>query len=216
MLVINEAAAHIGDPLFRRISADEWLSFQNQSSRDLCRKLRLKLWTSVFDTVLNESEYSLPDDCLQVKSLRYNATPSDPTTAYWLTEAFEDEYRSLTDRTVSVSQPLHYFVLTQTFFLSPIPDATVVGGGKIQYWGMPDNVTSPVSENIPVADFLRDTLRERMLIYGWRRLEKWDSAAAAESEWQASLATDRDRLEDRSADRRPRIRTRPGNIFGQR
>ena len=217
LTVINEAAALVGDPAFDRINRDAWRAILNHSARDIARKLRLVLKAATFDLVLNDDEYAMPDDCWQVKSMRVNETPTDTTTWWWLKEMFEDEFRNATQGQFSTAtRATRYFALTDTFHLYPRPDKAITGGGKIQYWGMPAEVTSEATQGIPLADIMRDTLRERMLVYALRRLEKFDAAAAQEQEWQASLTSDRDRIEDRSADRRSRIRTQSGNIFGQR
>lgn len=217
LTVINEAAALVGDPNFTRVNQPAWNVILNSSARDLMRKLRLQLWTVTFDLAALDHEYALPSDCLQVKWVQVNETPSDQTQWREVKEFFEDEYRAATNGQYSSgTRPTRYFVLNDTFHLHPMPDTTILAGGKILYWGLPDDVTSPSTQGIPVMDILRDTLRERMLIYGWRRLKDFEAAAQAEKEWEASLTVDRDRLEDRSADRRPRVRTRPGNIFGQR
>ena len=217
LTVINEAASLVGDPAFGRISAEAWRIIQNHSARDIARKLRLVLQTVTFDIVALGHEYALPSDCLQVKWVQFNETPSDQTTWWEVKEFFEAEFRAATNGQYSSNtRPTRYFVLNDTFHLHPMPDKTIVAAGKILYWGLPDDVTSPSVQPIPIMDILRDTLRERMLVYGLRRLEKYDAAANAEKEWEASLTVDRDRLEDRSADRRPRIRARMGNIFGQR
>lgn len=206
LAIINEAALACGDPRFSRIDRDEWKMILNQSCRDLSRKMRLTLHTATFDITAGDAEYAFPDDCIQIKSLRWSDNPLDPSLWRWVEELFEDEYRSLTNLAQSTGVPTGYHPQVDTYFMNPIPDATIVGGGKIQYWGMPDEVTNPETERIPVLDVLRDTLRERMVIYAMRRLEKWDAAQARELEWQATLVVDRDRIEDRSADRRSKLR----------
>ena len=215
--VINECATLIGDPAQQRVDADVWKLFLNQSARDIARKLRLVLWTVTFDIVGNDPEYALPSDCIQVKRVQFNETPSDQTTWWDVKEMFEDEFRAATDgQYPSISRSHRYHIFNDTFWLYPMPDVSVSGGGKITYWGLPDGVTSPSTQVIPLMDFMRDTLRERMIVYGLRRLEKWDASVKAEQEWQASLSSDRTRIEDRSADRRSRIRTSPRNTFGAR
>jgi len=216
-LVINECATIIGDPQQGRITPDAWKVFLNQSSRDIARKLRLVLWTVTFDIVKGDPQYALPSDCIQVKKVQFNETPSDQTTWWEVKEMFDDEFRRATNGNYSsTSRSRSYYIENDTFWFYPMPDADYVGGGKITYWGLPDEVTTPATQNIPLMDFMRDTLRERMTIYGLRRLEKWDASVKAEQEWEASLGADRSRIEDRSADRRSRVRTSMGNLFGQR
>lgn len=215
--VINEAAVLIGDPLFSRITRSQWVALMNQSARDVAKKLRIVLKAATFDIVAGQHEYALPDDCWQVKSFQFNETPEDETTWWWLTEVFEDEYRKATNGMYpSSGRPTNYFVNLETFHLYQNPSESIVGGGKIRYWGMPSTVSNEAVDSIPLQDIMRDTLRDRMVTYALRILEKWDAASNHEREWNSSITIDRDRIEDRSADRRARIRTRPGNTFGQR
>lgn len=212
LVVINEAAELVGDPNFERITRSAWRVFMNQSARDIARKLNLVLKVATFDIVADDDEYAMPSDCWQVKSLQANETPTDKTTWWWLGEMFEDEFRAATNgQFPSGTRPIKYFARVDTFHLFYRPDTDILGGGKIRYWGMPDEVTSEGTQNIALADIMRDSLRDRMCTYGLRRLEKWDAASMHEKEWQTSLGSDRDKVEDRSADRRPRIRTRPFN-----
>lgn len=208
LAVINEAAGAVGDPKFTRVTRDVWRTVLNQSARDMARKLNLVSWTSAADTEVNGEDYALPTDCLQVRSVRFYTNPADESTRVWLDEKFEDEYRAMTNRATAGGDPLFYFAQNDTLSLWPIPTTAVVSALRITYWGLPDEVTNENTQGIPVMDILRDTLRERMVIYGLRALKEFDTAAVHEQEWQASLTFDRARLEDRSADRRPRIRTR--------
>jgi hypothetical protein len=216
-IVVNEAAALIGDPAFSRITTEGWRVMLNESCRDVVVKLRLQMWRATFDLVANDPEYALPDDCIQVKRIEVNETPSDQTTWWDVGEWFEDEFRAATNGYYPLNtRPVRYTVWVDTYNLYMMPDTTIPGGGRITYWGLCDDVTDLGSQNIPVLDFMRDRVRDRMLIYGFRRLKQWDSAAAAEKEWEAALSADRARIEDRSADRRARLRTPAGNRFGLR
>lgn len=215
--VINEAATIVGDPAFGRISNDTWTVFLNASCRDTVVKLRLQLWIVTFDIVANDHEYKLPDDCIQVKRVQVNETPSDQTTWWDVKEMPEDDFRAATNgQYPSESRPRGYHIWVDTFDLYRMPDTDIQGGGKITYWGLCDAVTSPAIENLPVLDLVRDRVRDRMLVYGFNRLKQWDSAAKAEKEWEAGLTADRSRIEDRAADARPRLRTSRTNSFGVR
>lgn len=205
---INEAAALVGDPAFTRITQPTWTVFLNTAARDLARKMRLIRRAATFDLVANDPEYALPSDCIQIIGMQYNLTPSDQTTWMKAKEMFEDEHQVATNGSYSAGNPTRYLPRPDTFMFYPMPDTTIAAGGKITYWGMPDEVTNISSQSIPVMDFLRDSLRDRMVTFALRRLEKWDAASMAEKEWEAALTVDRDRFEDRSADRRTALRPR--------
>ncbi len=212
--VINDAALAVGDPGFTRVSRPQWLSILNQAARDLARKMNLVTWTATAAAVAGDEQLALPADCVQVRSLRYYTNPADESTRAWLGEKYEDEYRSLTDRSSSSGDPLYYFVEGETINVWPVPSADLEAAFRIQYWGLPDAVTNESTQGIPVMDFLQDSLRERMVILGLRALKEFDTAAAHELEWQASLTFDRARVEDRSEDRRTRIRTSGSRMSG--
>jgi len=212
--VINDAALAIGDPAFTRLKRPQWLVILNQSQRDMARKLRLVRHTATFD-IEDSDEYAMPDDCIQSVSFQWNDTPTNRETWRWLAEMFEDEFRAGTDGAFASGDPRKYLALTDTFRLYPRPDREIDGGGKITYWGMPDNVTDETTQAITIRDTARDTLKERMVIYGLRALDRFDKAREHEQEWIASLTTDREKFEDRSADRRPRLRPYPSS-FGER
>ncbi len=204
--IVYEASTLVGDPMFQRITQEDWRHLLNTACRDIARKLRVHRRCALFDIEANSPEYAMPEDCLQIISMQYNDTPQDANTWWWLQEMFEDEFRDATHGTFSAARPIRYLARTDTFLLFPQPDASYAGGGKVTYWGLPDEVTSLSTQNIPFQDTLRDTLRDRMVTFALRRLEKFDAAAQHEKEWVASLTTDRDRLEDRAADRRSRMR----------
>lgn len=206
--LVTDAAQAVGDPKFSRIFRPTWRAILNRASRDLSKKLKLVKHKAIFD-IETDDEYALPDDCIQVVSFQWNDTPADPSSWRWLGEKFEDEFRAATEQTYPDGDPCEYIVFTDTFHLYPRPDAAIVGGGKITYWGHPDPVTDEGTQLITVRDTARDVLLDRMVILGERLMERFDKAAEYEKEWIASLTTDRDKLEDRSADRRARIRTGP-------
>ena len=212
--VIEEAALAIADPRFTRVTRPQWLTILNQSQRDMARKLRLVKHIATFD-IETDDEYALPDDCVQVASMQWTDTPGDRNTWRWLREKFEDEFRADTDGSFSDGDPCEYLVLTDTFHLFPRPDQLILGGGKITYWGMPDEVTDESTQAITIRAVARDTLKERMVVHGLRAIDRFDKAEKHEQEWVASLTTDRDKFEDRSTDRRPRMRTSPTS-FGER
>jgi hypothetical protein len=214
LAVVNDCARSLSDPQFQRVTRADWRAFMNEACRDLARKLRLVKWTATFD-IENEGEYAMPEDCVQLVKVFYNPTPADRDTWRVLGEKFADEFYDATDGAYAEGDPCEYFADTDTFHLYPRPDTAITGGGKVTYWGMPDEVTDEGVQLMPLRDVLRDSLAQRMLVLALRHIERFDKADEYEKEWLASLTTDRDRLEDRSQDRRPRMR--PGGIsFGER
>jgi len=203
--VVSEAAIQCGDPQYQTIALDEWLVYLNASTRDLARKLLLKRRKTVGD-ITADMEYAYPANLIQVIRVEWNPTPSDATTWRKLREVFEDEFEDKTTYNYPTGDPLGYFASTESFFLLPMPQQDLSSGLRITYWGVPDAVTSISTQPITIMDMLRDALRERMVIYGMRRQQRYDEATAHEKEWEAALQYERPRLEDRSADRRSAVR----------
>jgi hypothetical protein len=215
LLVINEAAEALRDPAFGTITQPRWLSIQNRVARIMARKMRLVEWTTVTGVTLAEPEYEYPSDSFQIISVRYNETPGDPTTWFKLGELFSDEFEARTQRNYSTGTPMRYYPATTSLFLHPMPDVTLASALKVRYWGLPDAVTNASTQDVQLSDTLRDLLLEGMIAYGFDDMKDYESGASAQQKWQAALTFDRDRFEDKSADRRSRLRPRASN-YGAR
>jgi hypothetical protein len=204
--VADEAATLISDPDYRRVTRPDWLIFLNATARTMARRMNIIEVEAFFDITSESDLYALPDDCKQMREIQVTQSPSDGATYYSLDEKFDDEFRARRQRSRQVGDPKIYLMRQGFFQLDPFPSADYTNGGKITYWAMPDDITDMTIQYVPFANVLRDTLREGMIVHALKKLEKFDAAAAREKEWDASLVLDRNTVEDRSADRRSKIR----------
>lgn len=216
--VADECAVLAGDPDYRRVTRPDWLVFLNRTARTMARRMNIIEVEAFFDITADSDLYKLPDDCKQAREFQVTQTPSNANTFYSLDEKFDDEFRLRRQRNRNTGDPKVYLMRQGFFQLDPWPSADYEDGGKITYWAMPDPITDMTIQYVPFANVLRDTLAEGMVVHALKKLEKFDAAIAREKEWEASLVLDRDKMEDRSADRRSKVRPRSssrGNYDGQ-
>jgi len=205
--VLDDAASAIGDPSYRRIQRPEMLSFYNRAARTVARKLNVLEFEAFFDLATDDL-YRLPDDCKQVRKLFVTQTNSVSDSYYELNEIFEDEHAALTSRHTQVGDPRQYYVRQGYFHLFPKPQAAIVNGGKMVYWGLPSDSIDAQNDLMPFPDLVRDTVTEGVIVHCLKRLSRLDEAASREREWMDALTNDRDTMEDRSRDKRPNLRRR--------
>lgn len=215
LAIANDVALVLGDQSFTRFEQADHLLAINRVCRELATELRLVQWEASFDVVAGIEVYALPADCVQMRSLRFSLTPSDITSFYKLGEMFEDEFESATARQYTSGDPTKYLARQGYFWLHPLPQATSVAGGRLLYWGLPDAVADLTTGVLPLPDFVRDLVALGVQIHALRKLEELEQAAVYEQEYARTMALIRDKIEDRSADRRSRVRTRVGGFGGQ-
>lgn len=201
--VISEMLVNLSDPLVKRLTFGDGLLFLNQVARDLARKLKCKEYVAYFNT-MDTDAYQLPDDCIVETALWWSSSPSDPSTYRKLREMQKSEFEAATNGSYPAGDPDAYYMRAGFFHLFPMPDRESALAGKIDYYGLPDRVES-VTDNITIADYLRDALREGMQIMAREKLEEVDPGSY--QSWVASIP---DQREDRSRDRRPNLRLSSG------
>lgn len=196
--ILTEFYLSTSDPRLKRLTSDEAIIWLNQASRDLARKLKLVEYMDTFTTV-DEDAYQLPDGCIVVTRMDWTATPSAGDYKK-LAEMSKTEFEMLTNGPYPVCEPYAYYVRASFFHLVGRPAVETVDGGRIHYYGVPDRVTG-VSDTIKLADYMRDNIRNGMMILALEKLEEIERGSY--QSWVASIPDDR---EDRSRDRRPNIR----------
>ncbi len=204
--VINDCGVRSSDPGFTRTPRTLWLQFLNEAQLEIASELRCIEIDANFDVVGGQEKYTYPPDCVVVRGIAYSDTPSDTTSFKWLNERFEDEWR----RETTVHYPqgtIHSYCARQQFIeLIGQPSVTVTGGGLITYVRVPAWLTAEASNALEVPDFLRSFLADRMIVFAKRTRNNYAEAAQDEKVWLAKLEQLRDKIEDRSEDRRPAIR----------
>ena len=206
--IISELLTNLSDPLAKRLTVGDGLSFLNQVSRDLARKLKCKEYVAYFNT-LDTDAYQLPDDCIVATALWWSPSPSDPATFRKLAEMQKAEFESATNGSYPEGDPHAYYMRAGFFHLIPMPSVESALAGRIDYYGMPDRVESPTG-SIALADYMRDLILEGMQLVAREKLE--EVSPGTYQQWVGSIP---DQREDRSRDRRPRINLSSGWTRGQ-
>ena len=204
--VINDVALKMGDPGFTQITTDEYLRWANQRSRKLSTKLNLVKWVAFTDLEQDNELYAEPDDCLQITRLSYSPTPTDARTFRDLHPYFADEFRARVNWTYPVGEPDSYFPDQGFFYLVGRPTASLAQALKIEYWGLPEDMTSASTDTIPFMAKMRDLLADGIEIDALWKLEKREESIAAGKVWEATIGSVRPKLENPATDRRSSVR----------
>lgn len=205
--IADESAILLGDPDFTQVSLPRWRILLNRAQRKMATRIDVYGLQSTFDIVSGSGRVALPDDCTHLARVEFTETPSDPTTYRELDELPEEQFRAQTSGHYPTGSPTEYCARMGWFHLVPQPDANVDEGGRMDYWAIPPDITDIDTQSIVFPDMARDHLVTGCLIEGMRASRMFDEAAELEKEWYAVMEPEvKDRLEDRSSDRRPSFR----------
>jgi len=210
--LVTQCATNISNPAKDRVTAPDWLTFYNAVARDIGARLYAVRYTSFFD-LQNDSDYDYPDEMTRMIALWVTDTPSDPDLWRWVGEIREDQFRDRVNvRYPTAALPSEYLPEATIFRVVPKPTAKIALGGKLEYWGLPDEILSTTGTFIPFPDFLREWLVEGMTIHALRKLKQIAEANDRYASWERREADYAARLTDRSDDRRsalvPKVRGR--------
>lgn len=214
--LIDAAATQIGDPHKTRVQAPQWNTIATLALNDVC---------STYDVLEYEDGFDLPADglitypeaCVRLSEVQVSLTPSDEASFKKLDEAFEDEWNNLVRGGLAAgSTPTRYFADKGFIRLDATLAADVSGGGRLFYYAVPPEVTDPATYTMPLPDFMRSYLHERIVIYALFADERDAEALELEAIWKAREGEIRTKLEHRAVDRREALRPRASyNKFGR-
>jgi len=213
--LITRAGVKIGDPGFRRTSRTDFLQFFNEVQFKIATEIRCLEVDADFNIVADQYLYDYPDEAVGMTGVRFSETPTDINTFRWLREKFTDEWRMLTTPLRPSGNVWAYYARPHCFELSSTPTLAVTNGGIASYWIHPAWLNSESSAVLEIPDFTQEFVMEGMTIHA--RLTGRDRVAAAQDEkrWLDSLVNLREKIEDRSDDRRPALRPPSyGNPYG--
>jgi hypothetical protein len=214
--LVDDAARKIGDPNKTRVQLADWTLFYNQSTRELCQKADVMQYRATFN-LGTQAAYKYPDEMTTMTALEVTETPSDGDSWRFLTEKFEDEWRSeVSSRYPSATLPQHYFADKLGFFLVPRPTAAITGGGRITYFGLTDRIFDTQTADFQLPEFCQDLVVRRMVIHGLMARNRLVQAEGELKVWYADVGDLGDAMEDRARDRRSSIRPRVNRMAGMR
>ena len=217
--LVTDAALAIGDPNNQRVTLAQWNSIYNRSLRELCQKANVLKFRSVF-ALEPTAAYSYPPEMTVMTGMEATETPADDESFRTLGELFTDEFRAETSTRYPVATiPGRYHPTSNWFYFVPRPQAEILGGGRITYYGLPDRVVDEAAlavANLQTADFTQDLVTRRMIVYGMQARNRLVEARAEMELWDADVQTLVDRLDDRSQDRPSTIAPRRNRFAGMR
>lgn len=204
--IFDEVATQFGDPGYSRITKEQLLGMYNYVVRDICSRVNAVRYSAYFDLEVDD-QYSYPDEATQVVEVAASTDPSDPDTFLPLAEMQERNFRDRTRVGFSVSDvPEGYFPEPTIFHVWPRPQARIIRGGKLDYFAIADPELSWATGVLPFPNFMQNWLVDGMLIrllYANKQDAEGDSAYAR---WERKENEYQGKLENRSADARPRLR----------
>lgn len=212
--LINRASLLIGDPSNRRTSRDEFLLHLDTIQNKLATETRCIEVDADLNVAAGVYEYPYPPSSVGITGIQFSEAPAQGG-FYPLDEKFKDEWRRMTYRMRPAGNPWAYFARTRSFEVTGTPTVDVTDGFIVTYWIKAERTLTETGTVMQVPDFLEDHVIDGMVIRA--RMTGRDRVAAAQdyNVWLASLADLREKIEDRSDDRRAAIRA-PGcdNPFG--
>ncbi len=215
--LVDDAAQAIGDPNKQRIQIPQWLSIYNRSNRELCQKANVLRFLDAFDLIASQTKYDFPQSMVVMNGIAVSENPSDQTSFRWIKEMFEDEFREKTTSNYpSATLPESYFCTSGWFYLVGAATGTIVDGGCIDYFGLPDRITDLSTALMQVDDMAQDYLVRLMIIHALESRNRYAEAEEQLKLWNADMETLKDKLDDRSVDRRSTIAPRRNRLSGMR
>jgi hypothetical protein len=215
--LLSQVAVRLGDPRMTRTIQTDLLAFYNEALEEMTLGWKVLEEDATADLTINERRYLYPEECVQLRRLRYSATPSDDTTLSDLKEDFWEEHKARTNWSMDVGEPTHYCVRASFFELRQKPETTIVDGLLASYWklGTPVLIQDILSAEVELPATFRKYLREFTMIYAKEKSGRYQEAAADRAALADSLDRVAGRLEDKSDDKRSQLRVRPKERFGR-
>lgn len=206
--LVDDAALDVSDPSFTRTSREQWRAILNRVCRDLSSEYKLVEYEGTFDLVADATgdRYAYPEGLTQVRWVQCTATPDDLSSYYDLEEMYEDEWFDNTRRRYPAGPPEKAFYRQGFFHLYPKPDAAVLAGGSMAWFGLAGQVSILETQTFPLPDFLREHVVRGMVIRSLRSNRDLVAFQAEYGTWMQHTALLVKQMEDRSDVRRPALR----------
>lgn len=201
--LITQAAVNISNPDKGRVTVPDWLMFYNAVARDIGARLYAVRYTSILD-IQADTDYDYPDEMTRMIKLSVTDTPDDQDSWVKVDELREDQFNDRTNRRYPTGTlPTHYLPQATIYRVVPRPTALLARCGKLEYWGLPDEIANVSGGYMQFPDFMREWVVEGMTIHGLRKLKEIAEARERYEIWETRENSYAASLTDRSDDRRP-------------
>lgn len=208
--LISRASRKANDPNNNRTKRDEWLEYYNETHREVAAETRVLETDATFSIQAGVDRYTYPPDAVAIKGVAYTITPSDEKSFADLFELFRDEFRAKTSGGYPTGHVWAYYARSKWFHLVGQPDTTYAAGGRVTYWYVPP-IATVEGDVMHLPDFLDTFVLDGMVILNRLTTRERVAARQDQQEWQRKLSELRDKMEDRSDDRRPAFRPPGGS-----
>lgn len=140
--------------------------------------------TLLRDVVANQADYTFPSDRIQyIQSLSYKGRPLD---AYSYPEA-QEYIKSGDPESLSRGEPLIWYQWAQTITLYPVPDVAVVGGLRMDYVAVPENLVL-IGDALSVPDRYFESVVAYVLQKAHQLEDNFDGAGYVRQQFTEQLA----------------------------
>jgi len=204
--LINAAATAIGDPQKMRIQQPQWNTIASLALSDVCSLYDVLEYEDGF-TIPADGYLTYPESCVRVSEIQLSLTPSTESSFRKLKEIFNDEWdRYIRDGVPEGDVADGYYADRAYIRLNATMAADVDSGGRIFYYATPPLVSDAASYVVPLPDFMRSYLVERLEIKALFADERTDESLLKERIWNGREDEIRSKIEHRAIDRREALR----------
>ena len=172
-MLANEIATRVkrqfGDESNVQITDDDIFRWINDAIREVATANDLLQTTAVTSIVSGQQDYTLPNDILTLRSIRYNGKKLKG-----LSIQESEEYID-SDSAVAEGTPFCFWIYAHDLTIYPIPQENVVNGLKIYYTRQPEEVNAGGdTPEIPAA--YHNRLVEYCLAQAYELDENWSAS----------------------------------------
>lgn len=188
--IITRVKRQVGDEADIQITSDDIMRWINDAQREIAVEQNLLQAKATTDVVLGQTEYTIPNDTLTLRTVKHNGIKLQP---YSLAEA--EEYISDYDNTANYPSgtPTHFWVFANRITVYPKPDTGLTAGLEIYYTRQP-TVVSALSDIPEVPVVYHNRLTEYCLQQAYELDEDWQAASQKQNQFRTGL----DRLKDQT------------------
>jgi hypothetical protein len=179
--VVTRVLRQFGDEASVQISEEDIIRWINDCARELAIENKLGETTALQSSVADQNLYTLPGNCLAVRSIYYDMRKLD-----FYTRAEYDAYVNNNDPKEEASgTPFMYTRFVDDILLYPKPDA--VKDIKVWYFARPDEVTT-TTDTLPFTVEYHNRIVEYCLQQAYQTDEDWDAAERMRGQLQDGMA----------------------------
>ena len=138
---ITRVSRQFGDEAQAQVTTDDITNWINDAVREIVAQNNLLQKQASANTVVGQSQYSLPDDVLRFRRVAYNGISLRPITIEEADELIPD-HSETTAQGLPTGTSTHYWIFAGQINLYPTPDQSVTNGLILYYTKLPTPVVA--------------------------------------------------------------------------